>query len=171
MIAYVVFNYLNRPNKNKQGYVSIQIDIEKAYDRLEWNFIKKTLTNKGFYSNLINTIMNYVTRVSLSILVNGLPSNNIHPTRGIRQGDPLSLYLFILRGDVFYNLIKKAHDSKDFSGMSITKKAQNITHLSVCVCVRACAYESLIFYKTKEKEAKILLNIINTYHESSGLED
>lgn len=149
MIAYTVFNYLNRPNKNKQGYVGIQIDMEKAYDRLEWNFIKKTLTNKGFYSNLINTIMNYVTRVSLSILVNGLPSNNIYPTRGIRQRDPLSLYLFILYGDVFYNLIKKAHDSKDFSSISITKKAPNITHLSLSLCVHMTVLFSIRLRRKK----------------------
>lgn len=85
--------------------VDIKLDMEKAYDRLDWNFIKHTLINIGFPMSFTKIIMNCLTTVSLSILINGYPIEYFQPSRGIRQGDPLSPYLFILYANVFSELI------------------------------------------------------------------
>lgn len=61
-----------------------------VYDRIEWKFIYHTLSNVGHPKNLIETIMKCVTTMTLSILINGVPTETITLTKGIRQGDPLS---------------------------------------------------------------------------------
>jgi hypothetical protein len=92
----------------KKGFVGIKLDMAKAYDRLKWEFIDTTLTTMGFPVNLVQTIMRCVSTVSFSVLVNGKPSQNFKPHRGIRQGDPLSPYIFILYADVFSSMITKS---------------------------------------------------------------
>ncbi|MCI18209.1 putative ribonuclease H protein [Trifolium medium] len=84
--------------------------MAKAYDRIEWQFLNDTLLTMGFPPNLVATIMLCVSTVSFAVLANGQPSTTIHPHRGIRQGDPLSPYLFIICADVLSSLITKKQE-------------------------------------------------------------
>jgi len=86
----------------------VKTDMSKAYDRLEWPFIQVVLIRKGFHPIIISWIMQCVSTVSYSFLVNGVPMGEVIPSRGIRQGDPLSPYLFILYGDVLPGLCEKS---------------------------------------------------------------
>lgn len=82
--------------KGKKGFMALKFDLEKAYDRLHWSFIKETLVFAGFPSSMINLIMECITTASLQVLWNGKPMKVIKPSRGIRQGDLLSPYIFVL---------------------------------------------------------------------------
>jgi len=86
--------------------MAIKINLEKDYNKLEWNFIMERLSHINFPSDLIETIMSYISFVSTSILFNGGIMDPIYPSRGIRQGDPLSPYIFILCIDWLGQLIK-----------------------------------------------------------------
>jgi hypothetical protein len=97
--------------------------MAKAYDRLEWSFIKQTLISMGFPQNLVQTIMNCVSTVSFSILVNGHPSPYFNPLRGIMQGDPLSPYLFIICADVFSSMIIYKQNQSLIQGIVIAQTA------------------------------------------------
>lgn len=67
----------------------------KAYDRVEWGFLRKILLRFGMHSRFFDLIMLCVTSVSYYFLLNGSKFEALKPRRSIRQGDPLSLYLYI----------------------------------------------------------------------------
>lgn len=74
----------------------VKIDLEKAYDRLEWCFIRKVLNCFGFPLNLIKLILSCISSSSTSLLFNGEKLPPFTPSRGIRQGDLLFLFIFLL---------------------------------------------------------------------------
>jgi hypothetical protein len=106
-------------SSNKKGFVGIKTDMAKAYDRVEWDFLQATLDSMGFPKNITNIIMKCVTSVTFSILINGVPSKTFSPQRGLRQGDPLSPYLFIISAYVLSGLITRAQNNKLIKGVKI----------------------------------------------------
>lgn len=75
MVSYEIFTHLNKSTRRKKGFVGIKLRMEKASERLDWNFIHRTLINIGFPINFINLIMNCINTVRFSILVNGFLTN------------------------------------------------------------------------------------------------
>jgi hypothetical protein len=119
------------------------------------------MTTMGFPTSLIHTIMKCVTTVNFSILINGQPTQNFKPSRDLRQGDPLSPYLFILCANVLSDLISQAQQAHLIHGVKITPRAPEVSHLLF-------ADDSLMFCRATTAEATTLHNIIQTYQEASG---
>lgn len=161
LIVFETFHYLKKPRKKGNGFVGIKLDIAKAYYSLEWNFIKTTLKTMGSPTKIINIIMLSVCTVTFSILVNGQPTNTFKPKRGIRQGDPLSPYLFILCAEVLSGLIQKSQQEGLIDGISIATNASAISHLLY-------AGESILFCRANPEEATTIMNIPKIYQEASG---
>jgi hypothetical protein len=152
LMAHEIFHFFSH-SQNKKGFVGIKTDMAKAYDRVEWEFLQATMTSMGFPSNLITIIMKCVTTVSFSILLNGVPTKSFYPKRGLRQGDPLSPYLFIICADVLSNLLIKAQEENRIKGVKVAHGAPELTHLLF-------ADDSLIFCRANDEEVKQVSNII-----------
>ena len=87
--------------------MTLKIDLEKAYDKLEWSFIRDILFRANFLADLIDIIMSCVSMVSTSILFNGEALDLIFSSRGIRQGDPLSLTFSFFAWISLFNLLRR----------------------------------------------------------------
>ena len=120
---------MHKLKQQQEGFFSFKLDISKAYDRLNWTFIQAVLRKLGFTSQWIHVVMQCITSVSYSILVQGEPSEMIHPTRGIRQGDPLSPYIFILCSETLSTLISDAVFSRRIKGLKMAPQAPTLHHL------------------------------------------
>ena len=96
--------------KGKTGFMAIKIDLEKAYDKLEWDFIRDFLELYRLPPYLIKLIMSCVSSSSILTLLNGGKLKPFQPSRGIRQGDPFSPYLFIMCMEVLGFLISRRYE-------------------------------------------------------------
>lgn len=91
--------------------MTAKLDISKAYDRVEWEFLRKIMKKLGFNDRWIHLAMQCVSIVSYSMLLNGEPHGLILPSRGIKQNDPLSPYLFLFCVEGLSALLRKAADT------------------------------------------------------------
>ena len=115
--------------KGRFGFMAIKIDLAKAYDRLEWSFIHKVLLAFHFPQSLIVLIMSCISSTSMSILFNGGKLDTFKPSRGIRQRDPLSPYLFILSMEYLEQLIRKECLKKRWIPMKASRENIGVSHL------------------------------------------
>lgn len=115
----------------------------------------------GFHPIWVNLIMECVKTTSFSILLNGSPTGRITPQRGLRQGDPLSPYLFLLCLEALSAMINGAVSRKHLTGMKLGKYCPKISHLFF-------ADDSLIFCKASIEEAWAFQNLLKTYELASG---
>lgn len=96
LVAHEFLHALKSKKDCAEQYMAIKTDISKAYDRVEWNFLEDVMKKLGFVTIWIHWIMTCVRSASYSVLINGSPFGNILPTRGIRQGDSVSVFILIV---------------------------------------------------------------------------
>eukprot|EP00253_Pinus_taeda_P013029 PITA_13029 len=148
--------------KHQKGMM-IKLDLSKAYDRLNWNYLSKVLESFGFCKRWINWIHNLISSPIFSILVNGIPSNPFSASRGLRQGDPLSPFLFILAAEGLGRFIKRERESGKIKGLKLWGHNLCLTH-------QQFVDDIMLFGEPTVKEVKHLRKILDIFAEASGLE-
>ncbi|KAH9668523.1 reverse transcriptase domain-containing protein [Citrus sinensis] len=160
IIGYECLHKIRHSKSKRNGLVALKLDISKAYDRVEWYFLEQTMRKLGFSNQWISLIMRCITTVSYSVIINGVPRGLIFPERGLRQGCPLSPYLFLLCAEVFSSLLSQAERNQQIKGLIFAKDV-TISHLLF-------ADDSLIFTKAAVADCKHLKGLFDTYAKASG---
>ena len=96
--------------RRKESGVLCKLNIEKVYDHLDWDFLLKVMTKMGFDSKWTSWISWCISTATFSIMVNDSPAGFFRSSRGLRQGDPLSPYLFVIGMEVLSCLIAEVVD-------------------------------------------------------------
>jgi hypothetical protein len=157
--AYETMHSMQKRMWSKVGFMGIKLDMSKAYDRVKWNFLE-VMIKLGFEMRWVQLIMTCIRSVTYSVVVNGNPVGNIQPTRGIRQGDPISPYLFLLCAEVFSTLLHKAEQRGVITRVPTSPKSPRLSHLFF-------ADDSLLFCKANSVEWRRLMKILEVYEAGS----
>lgn len=163
LIAHEVLHFLKRKREGRIGYAALKIDISKAYDKLEWNYLFAVLEAMGFSSKWLEWMRMCVCTVSYKVVFGGELLGPIYPTRGLRQGDPLSPYLFILAAEGLSALLKQGERCGVLHGCSVARGAPTVSHLFF-------VDDSYLFFKATESESRSLKQILLRYQNLSGQE-
>ncbi|KAK3193675.1 hypothetical protein Dsin_024985 [Dipteronia sinensis] len=129
---------------------------------LDTDFTSDEMMLKLGFSNLwVSRIMRCVSSVAYSFLLNGEVCGLVQPTRGLRQGDPLSPYLFLICAEGLLALIQKSYMDGHFSGFKCSRSAAAITHLFF-------ADNSLLFTRATDTNYMAIKRILEEYAAASG---
>ena len=115
----------------------------------------------GFSEIFVKIIMSCVTSISYSVLLNGEPTGNIKPSRGLHQGDPFSPYLFLICAMGLQGLLHKAESEGHLRGVSICRNGPRVSHLFF-------ADDSVLFCRATKAECQIILDVLSIYEKGSG---
>ena len=161
LVAFGTLNYMRNHCTGKTSFMALKLDMSKAYNRVEWRYMEKVLVKMGFCDKWVKLMMECIKTAPYSILISGEPHGNIVPSRGLRQGDPLLLYLFLFCTEGLHGLITKVANDGDIQGVSICKNGPKLTHLLF-------VDDSLVFCRSTKAECHKLLHVLYTYESASG---
>ncbi|XP_060972278.1 uncharacterized protein LOC133038209 [Cannabis sativa] len=138
LIANEVNNSINGHKNDKVGWAALKLDMEKAFDKVEWGIIEHILLHFGFPSCFVSLIL-----------------------RGIRQGDPLSPYLFLLVAEGLSAIIRSKEQASLFKVVSICRSVPSISHLLF-------ADDSLLFTHVSHRSSHSIHDVLTTYNKATG---
>ena len=151
--------------KRKEKGVICKLDIEKAYDSMNWQFLMKVLQKMGFGPKWMGWMWSCISSAKFSVLVNGVPAGFFPSSKGLRQGDPLSPYLFAMGMEVLGVLIRRAVEGGFLSGCNIREGGRttlNISHLFF-------ADDTIVFCEAKKDHLSHLSWVLFWFEAASGL--
>lgn len=160
LVAYECVHAI-RTRKRKRPLCDVKLDMMKAYDRVEWSFLEQMLARFGFEAGWIAMIMPCVTSANFVVKLNGGYSRRFCPSRGLRQGDPLSPYLFLFCVEGFSALLKRAQEEHELKGVSFGSTGPQVTHLLF-------ADDSIVFLQGSAANLEKLKAILEVYEVASG---
>ena len=160
IIAQEITHSFSLKSWNHNAFM-LKIDLAKAFDRLEWNFIVAALTRKGLHGHFINLVHACISSPTFLVLINGQPSHKFISFRGIRQGCPMSPYLFVIAINELSLALNEALAAHHLQGISLGPNCPPIHSLLFVDDFLVCGQASL-------QEAHSMAQIINNFCAISG---
>lgn len=124
-------HYIRNCSTTNAPVAALKLDMSKAYDHMEWPFLETMLHKLGFSARWISSIMTSVTSASYTVKVNGVLSPVFSPSRGLRQGDLLSMYIFILCAQWLSCRILELVRTRAYEGVLISR-CPHVFSLAIC---------------------------------------
>ncbi|GJV60546.1 putative reverse transcriptase domain, reverse transcriptase zinc-binding domain protein [Tanacetum coccineum] len=141
---------------------AFKVDIQKAYDTVDWAFLKSILNGFGFHPRMIGWIMECVTSTSFSLSINGSLHGYFKGKRGLRQGDPMSPYLFTLVMEVLTLMLsKRVRDSNNFT---YHRYCSNLNIINLFF-----ADDLFLFAHGDMDSARVIMDSLDEFKHASGL--
>lgn len=153
---------IDEAKKKKCERMFLKLDFAKAYDNIEWGFLEHMMERLGFHSRWRMWIMECISSASASVLVNDSPSDEFVLEKGLRQGDPLSPFLFLIVAEGFSLLMRKATELNFFQPALIGNDNIKISHLQF-------ADDTIIMGEAALENVSILRSILCLTELLSGL--
>jgi hypothetical protein len=161
LIAFECINTIQKSNDKKGKFCAYKLDLAKAYDRVDWTYLEGMLLKLGFAKQWISWIMTCVRSVKYSIRLNGNLLQKFAPTRGLRQGDPLSPYLFLFVAEGLSRLLRQEINSGQLNELKICRQSPGISHLLF-------ADDSILFFEANMDQAMRVKSILSKYELATG---
>uniref|UniRef100_A0A803QJV0 Reverse transcriptase n=1 Tax=Cannabis sativa TaxID=3483 RepID=A0A803QJV0_CANSA len=151
-----------RKNRFRNGTkMALQLDMAKAYDRVEWRFLQEVMLRLGYHERWVAKIMACVTSVTFSFLINGEIQGKVVPQRGIRQGDPLFPFLFLFCAEVFSCLLQREEAGNQLVSVRFGRQGLAVSHLFF-------ADDSMIFFDATWEACQRFNTLLSKYSSASG---
>lgn len=144
----------NIHKKVRGGNMLMKIDMAIAYDKVNWRFLLVSLQRLGFSNQWQSLVFNCISSPCYSIMLNGTTRGFFKPFKGLRQGDRLSPYLFIVAQEVLSRMINQAFVNKQIQHFH--SEGMVISHLFY-------ADDLLIFANGNKKSTSHLLELVNSF--------
>lgn len=160
-VAHEAFHFMKLKKKGAEGFMALKLDFNKAYDRVGWDFVEALLLKMGFNCKWVQWVMQCISTVRFSVMANGEVRTQIIPERGLRQGDPLSPYLFVLVKDVLSRMLSRAREENQFRGIQFNRNCPHLSHIFF-------ADDALLFLKAETQSCDVVKSILTAYGEASG---
>ncbi|GJU65683.1 RNA-directed DNA polymerase, eukaryota, reverse transcriptase zinc-binding domain protein [Tanacetum coccineum] len=137
------------------------VDFEKAYDSVRWDFLEDVLKKFGFGNKWCNWILCCLNSSKGSILVNGSPTEEFQFYKGLKQGDPLSPFLFILVIESLHLSFQWVVDTGMFKGLTLND--------SLCLSHMFYADDAIFVGQWSVGNITTLLHVLDCFYHASGL--
>jgi hypothetical protein len=160
ILAHEVIHSLQ---KTKTPSMLLKLDLSKDFDKLSWEFMRAMLLAFGFDHIWVTWILNLTSSTFFSLLINGVPSKPFSPSRRIRQGDPLSPFLFIIMAEGLNRSIQEALASHHLSGLPLHGLSPPLSHSQF-------VDDTLLMGSPTVREAVSIQTILQTFSEASVLD-
>ena len=142
-----------------------KLEIEKVYDHVNWEFLMFLLQQCGFSEKWRRWIKCCISTVKFSILINGCPSDFFGSSRGLRQGDPLSPFLFDIFMEALSHMLVSSTTASQFLGFTVGNEAGSLMSVSHLLF----ADDTLVFCDADSTHITALRGILSRFEEMSGL--
>ena len=152
----LIEDIISHSNRLNIAGILLTIDFEKAFDSLKWSFIKKALRAFNFGDNFISYVDTMYNQISTAVINNGFTSNWFHPKRGVRQGCPLSPYLFVVAVEVLASKIRQDKNIKGLTFAGVEIKISQLADDTTCII-------------KDENSLKKLLDLFVIFEKGTGL--